>query len=57
MGSGPPEQREPAEVRADHVDLAEDAGLLIGDPGRVEVGGVLWGEEVPALPVGDQTHL
>ncbi len=33
----------------ENIHLAEDTGLLIGDPGWVKVTSVLWREEVPAL--------
>lgn len=52
MTPGPGERGEPGEVRAQDVHLAEDAGLLIRYPGWVQLGSVLWGEEVPALPAG-----
>lgn len=50
MGPGPTERGEPAQIRAENVHLAEDAGLFVGDPGGVEVGGVSGRKEVPALP-------
>lgn len=42
--------REPPQVWIENIYLAEDTGLLIRDPGWVEVNGVLWRKEVPALP-------
>lgn len=47
---------EPPQVRMENIHLAEDAGLLIGDPGWVEVNGVIWREEVPALPTHRKHH-
>ena len=51
VGSGSLKCREPPQVWVENVHLAEDAGLLIGYPGRVKVNGVLWRKEVPSLPV------
>ena len=51
MVPGRPEGRELARVGPDHVHLAEDAGLLVGDPGGVHAGRVLGRKQVPALPV------
>lgn len=50
MSPGSSEGREPPQVRLEDIHPAEDAGLLVGDPGGVELPGVLWGEEVPTLP-------
>lgn len=50
MRPGSAERREPAQVRLENIHLAEDAGLLVGYPGRVKLLGVLWGEKVPTFP-------
>lgn len=50
MSPGSPERREPPQVGPENIDLAEDAGLLVGYPGWVKLGGVLWGEQVPTFP-------
>lgn len=52
MSPGSSERREPPQVRLENIHLAEDAGLLVGDPGGVKLLGVLWGEEVPTFPSG-----
>lgn len=39
-----------AQVGVHHIDSAENAGLLIGDAGGVQVIRVLRGEEVPPFP-------
>lgn len=53
VGPGCSKGREPPQVRTEHIHLAEDAGLLVGDPGWVEVCSVLWRKQVPALPTQD----
>lgn len=56
VGSGCLESREPAQVRMQDVHPAEDTGLLVGDPGRVEFRRVLGGKQVPALPACREHH-
>lgn len=50
VGPGCLECREPHQVCMENIHLTEDTGLFVGDPGRVEVNGVLWGKEMPTLP-------
>lgn len=50
MSPGSPERREPPQVGPENIDPAEDAGLLVGDPGGVKPGRVLGGEKVPTFP-------
>lgn len=50
MSPGSPERREPPQVGLENIDLAEDAGLLVGNPGGVKLGRVLGGEKVPTFP-------
>lgn len=50
MSPGSSERREPPQVRLENIHLAEDAGLLVGYPGRVKLFRVLWREKVPTLP-------
>lgn len=52
MRPGTGKRGEPAEVGVENVHLAEDAGLLVRYPGRVEFTSVLRGKEVPTLPTG-----
>lgn len=55
VGPGSLKCGEPPQVWVVNIHLAEDAGLLIGYPGWVEVNGVLWRKEVPTLPT-DRKH-
>ncbi len=50
VGPGSLKCREPPQVWMENIHLAEDTGLLIGDPGWVEVNGVLGRKKVPPLP-------
>ena len=50
VGPGSLKRRVPPQVWMENIHLAEDTGLLVRDPGWVEVNGVLWRKEVPALP-------
>lgn len=57
MGSGSSEGREPLQVWLRYVDLAEDAGLLVGNASRVHAAGVFGGKEVPTLPGSQNIHI
>lgn len=50
VGPGFLKGREPPQVWMEHMHLAEDTGLFVGDPGWVEVCSVLWRKQVPTLP-------
>jgi len=50
VGFGSLKRREPRQVWMENIHLAEDTGLLIGDPSWVKVRCVLRGKEVPTLP-------
>lgn len=50
MPSGLLKVWEPLQIWMENVHLAEDTGFLIRDSGWVDVGGVIWREEVPTFP-------
>lgn len=50
VGSSSSESWKLLQVRLDHTDTAEHAGLLIGYTCRVEAGCVIRGEEMPSFP-------